>query len=90
MGSVIKHLNGLLHVIKLTNSRILTSRGQNKSNLVFTFDKAVTLYDSDFPGFDWVALLTDLGGSLGLWLGVGVAQVVELLLKWIVAGNDGQ
>ena len=57
---------------------------QARSSLVFTFDQSVTLYDSDFPGFDWVAFFTDLGGSLGLWLGVGVAQVVEIVLNWII------
>ena len=66
------------------------SPGQNRSTFVFTFDKAVTLYDSDFPSFDWVSLFTDLGGSLGLWLGVGVAQVVEILLKWITANSGDQ
>ena len=55
----------------------------NHSSLHFTLDQTLTLYDSDFPGFGWVSLLTDLGGSLGLWLGLGVAQLVEIILKSI-------
>ena len=55
--------------------------GNNLSSLTFTLDQTLTLYDSDFPGFGWVSLLTDLGGSLGLWLGLGVAQLVEIILK---------
>ena len=57
--------------------------GKNLSSLHFTLDQIITLYDSDFPGFGWVSLLTDLGGSLGLWLGLGVAQLVEIILDWI-------
>ena len=57
--------------------------GKNTSSLTFTLDQTLTLYDSDFPGFGWVSLLTDLGGSLGLWLGLGVAQLVEIILKSI-------
>ena len=59
----------------------------NHSTLVFTFDKRIIIYDSDFPGFGWVTLFTDLGGSLGLWLGMGVAQVAEILLKTITKNN---
>ena len=28
--------------------------------------------------------LADLGGSLGLWLGLGVLQVIQLVLSYIV------
>ena len=68
-------------VIGTELSQVCTSK--NISSFHFTLDQIITLYDSDFPGFGWVSLLTDLGGSLGLWLGLGVAQLVEIILNWI-------
>ena len=68
-------------VIGTEISQVCTAN--NHSSLHFTLDQIITLYDSDFPGFGWVSLLTDLGGSLGLWLGLGVAQLVEIILKSI-------
>ena len=68
-------------VIGTELSQVCTTK--NTSSFTFTLDQTLTLYDSDFPGFGWVSLLTDLGGSLGLWLGLGVAQLVEIILKSI-------
>ena len=67
-------------VIGTELSQVCTAK--DHSSLHLTLDQSLTLYDSDFPGFGWVSLLTDLGGSLGLWLGLGVAQLVEILVKW--------
>ena len=66
-------------VIGTELSQVCTAK--NHSSLHLTLDQTLTLYDSDFPGFSWVSLLTDLGGSLGLWLGLGLAQVVDILLQ---------
>ena len=40
-----------------------------------TFDQTVTFTEVFFPSPSVTAFLTELGGSLGLWLGVGVIQL---------------
>ena len=73
-------------VIGTELSQVCTAK--NHSSLHLTLDQTLTLYDSDFPGFGWVSLLTDLGGSLGLWLGLGVAQLAEILISWFTKNNQ--
>ena len=49
----------------------------------FSFDPEVVRQTSEFPAFNWTTFLADLGGSLGLWLGLGVSQILEFLVKYI-------
>ena len=39
------------------------------------FDQIVNIQESIFPAPSLTTLLADLGGCLGLWLGVGIVQL---------------
>ena len=43
---------------------------------------------TDFLPFYLTTLLADLGGSMGLWLGLGVLQAIQLLLNFIAPRTD--
>ena len=47
----------------------------------------VTITESFIPPFSLISFTADIGGSLGLWLGVGAVQLVTScchLLQWIL------
>ena len=46
----------------------------NHTTFDLTFAQIVTIVNSDFPKFDWTKFFSDLGGSMGLWLGLGMVQ----------------
>ena len=49
-------------------------------------DQEVTITESYIPEFSVSTFIADLGGSLGLWLGVGAVQLLSSglgLLTWI-------
>ena len=47
-------------------------------------DKVMVTYNY-YPEFSLVEALASLGGSLGLWLGLGVLQLLQLLLTTLVS-----
>ena len=49
-----------------------------------TFDQTVTVTESFYPSLSFTKLFADLGGSLGLWLGVGVLQMTMNLCQLII------
>ena len=49
--------------------------------MVFSFHPQVEMRLSQYPDFSWTTFFTDLGGSLGLWLGLGVSQLLEFFLR---------
>lgn len=52
--------------------------GQNlNSMIVLTMNQEVTIYESFIPEFSISTFFADLGGSLGLWLGVGAVQLLS-------------
>ena len=53
----------------------------NWSYLTITFDTLVTLEKSSFPPWTWSAYLAVLGGTAGLWLGLGIMQLIEILCR---------
>ena len=48
------------------------------SSFVFTWEQTVQITKYFYPSLSVAKLLSDLGGSLGLWLGVGILQICLL------------
>ena len=51
------------------------------SNLAISIDQRVATTESYIPQFSPATFLAELGGSLGLWLGVGVVQILSGVYK---------
>ena len=51
------------------------SHGENESMFDLTFEQDVEVLEYFYPEFSISTFLSNLGGTLGLWLGVGVLQV---------------
>ena len=69
----------------MTRGTMTTSTSWNKaSSIVFTFNQNIKLEQIGFAEFHFPSFLVDLGGSIGLWLGLGVVQMLELLTKIIL------
>ena len=55
--------------------------GAEWSYLRISFDPTVSLHLSSFPPFNWSLYLAALGGSVGLWLGLGLMQLAQMAVK---------
>ena len=55
--------------------------GSGFSYLDITLDQEVTVVESRFPEMSFTKLFSDLGGSLGLWLGMGIIQICVLVVN---------
>ena len=62
-----------------------TARNKNYSEIVLTFSNTVTATAITFPKFKLDLALAELGGSMGLWLGLGILQIIEIVTKGISA-----
>ena len=49
------------------------------SRIGLTFNQAVTVRKSFYKSLSYSELFSALGGTLGLWLGVGIMQIIEHL-----------
>ena len=52
----------------------------------FFFEQDVSVTEYFFPDFSYSAFLSNMGGAMGLWLGLGVLQLtttIATMLKWI-------
>ena len=54
-----------------------TSIKLNVSRIDIAFNNKVDTTIRDFPTFNFSSFLASLGGSLGLWLGLGILQVLD-------------
>ena len=58
----------------------VSTRSQDIDNmLMITFMNTITVTSYNFPPFSFSSLLSQVGGSVGLWLGMGLLQVGYLL-----------
>ena len=56
-----------------------TPEDRNISTLALTFSGKVLVTRTDFLTFSLASLLSEVGGSMGLWLGLGMVQALELI-----------
>ena len=64
-----------------------TVYGNWSSNFGFDLDQTVSITESSFPSPSLTKLLSELGGSLGLWLGLGLLQLCFSLIELINCGG---
>ena len=68
-------------MIQISGSFISTSK--KYSGFSLSLDQEVTIVEAYIPEFSLSSFFASLGGSLGLWLGVGVVQILSSGVKII-------
>ena len=48
-----------------------------------TFDNHVSVSEQKSPALNWIGLVADIGGSMGIWLGVGAVQILQFLTSFV-------
>ena len=61
--------------------KILKVPGYSKIDIVFS--PVVKMFVNDFQSFSFSSFLASVGGALGLWLGLGVQQIIDSLLLFM-------
>ena len=56
---------------------------ENNSRIDITFSDSVSFMMNDFPKFNFAVFLSTLGGSMGLWLGLGVLQSIDIMVNLV-------
>lgn len=77
-----------------TSHRVLASflgetlRNKNYSEIVLTLSETVSVTTTSYPEFRLGVALAEVGGAMGLWLGLGVLQILDTLTRGL-AGRGG-
>ena len=73
-------------LVQIAGSLVWKSTKEDVSSISLMFDDKVTITEHYVPEFSISTFVANLGGSLGLWLGVGAVQIfgtgVDIML-WI-------
>ena len=65
-------------MFKFTSRLESTFKSADYSAFIFTINDQVEVTESYIPEFSISVFLGQLGGSLGLWLGVGAVQLLNI------------
>ena len=67
------------------SSRLISKRTRISDNIIkLDLDPDVGTIESYFPVFSLSAFFADLGGSLGLWLGLGAVQLLSSVAEFLL------
>lgn len=77
-------INQYLIFFKIRGSMVSNERTDSAlSTFDVTLDQVVTVTESRYPKMSFAKFFSDLGGSLGLWLGIGFIQIGVLLVNLV-------
>ena len=72
-----------------TTTRMISKRASSPlGRILLSFSEKVTMTITELESPSVSELLSEIGGSIGLWLGLGVFQAIEILSKVLVALAD--
>ena len=66
----------------ITNTKLITnSNYKNKTVVALTFSEQITIRKTDMVNFNLLTSLSFLGANMGLWLGLGFVQFMEICVQ---------
>ena len=70
-----------------TTTSFITKKTSNmdyeEGGIWMSFEPTVEVTKTDFVTPTFVTMLSNIGGALGLWLGLGMAQVLQIVLGMV-------